>query len=108
MLAADGIAGQASPHVHPRIEGPSLAQLLAAAGFVMPVVDVDRVELDYGSLDALVRDLRAMGATNILSTRSRRALGRSALQTARTAFLDGAERATEQVEILHFAGWKPA
>jgi hypothetical protein len=108
MRAADSVGGFASPHVHPRIEGPGLANLLTAAGFSMPVIDVDRVELGYGSLDALVRDLRAMGATNILSARSRRPLGRNALEAARTAFLDGAEKAAEVVEILHFAAWKPA
>lgn len=108
MLAADRSAGQASPHVHPRIEAPSLAQLLTAAGFAMPVIDVDRVELAYPSLDGLVRDLRAMGTTNILGARSRRAIGRAAREAARAAFLEGADGAAEQVEILHFAAWKPS
>ena len=44
---------------------PALTQLLTSAGFSMPVVDVDRVEVSYESLSDLVRDLRAMGATNI-------------------------------------------
>ena len=106
MLAADGATGQASPHVHPRVEAASLTHLLTSAGFDMPVVDVDRVELAYGSLDGLVRDLRAMGATNVLTSRSRRPFGRAALEAARTAFLEGGDRAIEQIEILHFAGWK--
>jgi NADH dehydrogenase [ubiquinone] 1 alpha subcomplex assembly factor 5 len=106
MLAADAITGRASPHLHPRIEGPSLAQLLTAAGFAMPVIDIDRVELDYGSLDGLVHDLRAMGATNVLHSRSRRPLSRAAREAARSAFLEGKARAIEEVEILHFAGWK--
>jgi malonyl-CoA O-methyltransferase len=72
----------------------------------MPVVDIDRVELDYAALDGLVHDLRAMGATNILNARSRRPMTRAALDAARAAFLNGAERAAEQVEILHFAAWK--
>ena len=106
MLAADGTSGSASPHVHPRIEAPSLAQLLTAAGFAMPVVDVDRVDLSYHSLDGLVRDLRAMGATNILSARSSRPISRRGLYAARTSFLNRDDPATEQVEILHFAAWK--
>ena len=108
MLAADAVSGQASPHVHPRIEAPALAQLLSAAGFAQPVVDADRITLGYKSLDSLVRDLRAMGATNILHARSRRPLSRASLDRARAAFMDGADRAEEQVEILHFAAWKPA
>jgi len=83
-----------------------LAQLLTGAGFAMPVIDVDRVELSYGSLDGLVRDLRGMGTTNILQSRSRRPLSRFALEAARAAFLNGADRANELIEIMHFAGWK--
>lgn len=108
MLAADAIAGNASPHVHPRVDAPSLGHLLTAAGFAMPVVDVDRVDIVYPSLDALVRDLRTMGATNVLTARSRQPITRHALQAARTQFLDGADRVTEVVEILHFAAWKSA
>ena len=106
MLAADAVSGKASPHVHPRIEAPGLGQLLTEAGFMMPVVDVDRVELSYRSLDDLVRDLRAMGATNILSERARQAVGRAGLQAARSAFLGDGDRVKEQVDILHFAAWK--
>lgn len=51
MLAAD--SGRAAPHVHPRVEAPALAQLLTAAGFASPVVDVDRVEIGYGSLNGV-------------------------------------------------------
>jgi len=107
MLAADAVTGQTTAHVHPRIEATSLAQLLSASGFVEPVVDVDRVDLRYGSLDGLVRDLRKMGMTNILTARSHRPLARASLQAARASFLNGQDRAVEQVEILHFAAWKP-
>lgn len=107
MLAADGDTGQASPHVHPRIEAPSLARLLSEAGFDSPVVDVDRVELVYKSLDDFVADLRAMGATNILNARSRRPILRDGLAAARSEFLQGEEKVSELLEILHFAAWKP-
>lgn len=107
MLAADSAAGQVSPRVHPRIDAASLGQLLTSAGFSMPVVDVDRVGIAYASLDAVVSDLRRMGATNLLSTRSRRPLSRTALRTARKQFPGGDEQAVERIEILHFAAWKP-
>ncbi len=106
MLAADAVTGSASPHVHPRIEAPGLGELLTAAGFVMPVVDVDRVELGYDSLDVLVRDLRAMGTTNVLNARSPRMMNRAARNAARAAFLGGKARTTERIDILHFAAWK--
>jgi SAM-dependent methyltransferase len=108
MLAADAVAGHASPRVHPRIDASGLAQLLTSSNFIEPVIDIDRVELGYGSLDRLVKDLRAMGSTNILAARNREPLLRPALEAARKAFLDTQARAIEQIEILHFAAWKPA
>ena len=108
MLAADSVSGQTSAHVHPRIEAASLANLLAGAGFAEPVVDVDRIDISYAGLDRLVWDLRRMGATNILAKRDPRPIGKKALAMARKGFLDGADRTVEQIEILHFAAWKPA
>jgi NADH dehydrogenase [ubiquinone] 1 alpha subcomplex assembly factor 5 len=109
MRAADALSGSATPHVHPRIEASALAPLLAAAGFTNPVVDVDRVRVSYSSVNAVVDDLRAMGATNVLNARSRAGLNRSAMAAATEAFArvgDG-QRTEELFEILHFAGWTP-
>jgi SAM-dependent methyltransferase len=109
MRAADESMGAASPHVHPRIEPAALAQLLSDAGFAMPVVDVDRAAVSYRSLQDLVRDLRAMGATNILTARARKPLTRAAMEAASRQFgsqaVDG--RVTERFELLHFAAWTP-
>ena len=109
MRAADKSMGVATPHVHPRVEAAALAQLLADAGFTMPVVDVDRVDVSYTSLSHLVRDLRAMGATNILSARSRKPLTQSAVGSAAAQFASEADggRIKERFELLHFAGWTP-
>ncbi len=109
MRAADSVSGAASPHIHPRIEPAGLAQLLGSAGLAMPVVDVDRVSVTYSRLGDLVGDLRGMGATNVLSKRSRVPLSRAALAAAERAFDSGGQtRVTEQFELLHFAAWTPA
>lgn len=108
MLAADRATGQgASPRVHPRIEASALAGLLEDAGFVMPVVDIDRVRLSYRSFTGLVADLRGMGATNVLTGRSHRPLSRGALEAARAEFerLGEGGRTTETIELVHFAAW---
>ena len=109
MHLADQLTGTSSPHVHPRIEAASLAPLLTACGFVMPVVDVDRVQVSYESLDGLVTDLRRMGATNILNQRTRVPLRRQARAAAEAAFLSAGDgsRTVETFEILHFAAWTP-
>ena len=106
MRAADATTGTAAPHVHPRIEASALAPLLNEAGFINPVVDVDRVSVSYQSLDGLVADLRAMGATNILEVRPRY-VGRVGWKVALESFASAGDgtRTTETFEILHFAGW---
>jgi hypothetical protein len=72
----------------------------------MPVVDVDRVRLRYDDLDALVRDLRAMGATSVLAQRPP-PMSKSELQRARQAFAarGTGDRSEEILEILHFLAW---
>jgi NADH dehydrogenase [ubiquinone] 1 alpha subcomplex assembly factor 5 len=109
MRAADQVRGSAVPHVHPRIEAAALAPLLSGAGFTMPVVDVDRVQVSYESLARLIEDLRRMGATNILSARSRRPLAKAERSAAFHAFASAQQdgRTTETFEILHFGAWTP-
>jgi hypothetical protein len=108
MRAADEVEGAAVAHAHPRVEASALAGLMTGAGFIDAVVDVDRVQASYRSLDRLVADLRKMGATNILRSRSRTGLPRKALEAARARFLAAAGadgRTVETFEILHFAAW---
>lgn len=107
MRAADSARTAASPHVHPRIEASALAHLLSAADFAMPVVDVDRIAVAYPGFDRLVDDLRGMGATNILSARSRNPLNRLAREASRAEFarLGNSGVTNETFEILHFAAW---
>lgn len=109
MRAADAVGGAASPHVHPRVEPSALAHLLSAAGFVIPVVDVERIRVAYRSFRKLVADLRGMGATNVLSARSRKPLTRASLAVAERDFRSGAEdgRTIETFELLQFAAWTP-
>jgi NADH dehydrogenase [ubiquinone] 1 alpha subcomplex assembly factor 5 len=109
MRAADAVAGGAAPHIHPRIEAAAVAPLLESASFVNPVVDVDRVEVSYESLDRLVADLRAMGTTNILQGRPR-FISRAAKAASDRAFSAAGNgfRTVETFEILHFAAWTAA
>lgn len=106
MRAADKVTGAASPHVHPRIEASALAPLLVDAGFINPVVDVDRVSVAYPSFDQLVSDLRQMGSTNMLNARSR-FIGRAARKAAVDAFRAAGKgsKTAETFEILHIAAW---
>ncbi|HEX8571492.1 MAG TPA: methyltransferase domain-containing protein [Allosphingosinicella sp.] len=108
MLAADSVEGGASPRIHPQIDVRAAGDLLARAGFALPVVDVQPVEVRFPSLMHLVRDLRAMAATNLLAERSRRPLGRHGLAAAIADFEEGEGKTTERFEILHLLGWAPS
>ena len=111
MLAGDASEGGAAPRVHPQIDVRAAGDLLTRAGFALPVVDVESIDVRFSSLSRLVSDLRAMGATNVLAGRSRRPIGRYGLAAAIAAFEAGAEadgKVTERFEILHLLGWAPA
>lgn len=112
MLAADSVEGAAaSPRIHPQIDVRAAGDLLARAGFALPVADSDPVTVRFSGLSSLVADLRAMGATNLLAARSRRPLGRIALAAAMADFASGADedgKTTERFEILYLIGWAPS
>jgi SAM-dependent methyltransferase len=111
MLAADAAEGGAAPRIHPQIDVRAAGDLLTSAGFTLPVVDCHGVDVRFPSLPALVRDLRAMGATNVLANRSTRPLGRFALAAAIADFAAHADpdgKTAERFEIIHLLGWAPA
>lgn len=102
--------GGASARVSPFADGFDGAGLLQRAGFALPVADVDRLTVRYSSLPALVRDLRAMGETNVLAGPIRplspAIVARAAtLYAERHAEPDGRIPAT--FEIINLAGWAP-
>ncbi len=65
-----------SPRMLPSIELKQLGALLQRAGFSMPVVDSDRIEVHYKQPLDLLRDLRNMGETNIMLKRNKTYLGK--------------------------------
>ena len=102
--------GGAQARVPPFADGHDGAALLQRAGFALPVSDVDRFTVRYPDLFALVRDLRAMGETNVLNgpirPLTRSMVARAAdLYAQRHGDADGRIPAT--FEIIHVAGWKP-
>lgn len=105
------IEGGVSPRVAPFADLRDLGALLQRAGFALPVTDVDRVTVRYASPLALMRDLRRMGAGNVLTERRRLPLRRATLRrlveiyAERFADPDGRVRAT--FEIVWLSGWAP-
>ncbi len=112
LAAAEAeITGGASPRVAPFAEIRAAGALLQRAGLALPVTDVDRKIVRYDSALHLMRDLRAMGATNTLTERSRKPLPRAVLFRAieiyaeRFSDPDGRVRAT--FDLVFLSGWAP-
>lgn len=109
--AESEMEGGVSPRVAPFADVRELGGLLQRAGLALPVVDSDRLTVRYNSVFDLMRDLRRMGATNVLTERRRTPLRRATLRrmaeiyTARFANSDGRLRAT--FEIAWLSGWAP-
>ena len=103
--------GGASPRVMPMADVRDYGALMQRAGFALPVVDADPVAVTYGSPLALLRDLRGMGATNVLLARRKSFLRRATL--ARTLeiyqerYAAGPGRVKASFEIIYLAGWAP-
>lgn len=105
------IEGGLSPRVTPMGEIRDLGALLQRANFAMPVADSERFDVTYASPLDLMRELRAMGETNILSARRRQPMRRETLMRACEIYAqhfgtpEGRVRAT--FEVIFLTGWAP-
>jgi len=105
------LEGGVSPRVAPFADLRDIGALLQRAGLALPVTDVDRIVARYDSAFALMRDLRRMGATNILRERRRTPTRRATmlrmaqLYAERFADADGRIRAT--FDVIWLSGWAP-
>lgn len=104
-------AGGISPRITPFAEIRDVGALLQRAGFALPVTDLDRLTVRYAGLTNLVRDLRAMAATNALSVRNPRIPPRTLFPRAAALYADryGAPdgRIPVTFDILWMSGWAP-
>lgn len=111
MLAADMAVGEAvHARIHPQIDVRSAGDLLARAGFALPVADSARLTVRYGSIFNLMADLRGMGATNMLRN-ERAPLTRRWLAAASDAFAARADadgKTAESFETICLTGWAPS
>lgn len=103
--------GGISPRVAPMADIRDFGGLLQRAGFALPVADADLVTVTYASPLALMLELRAMGAGNVLTDRRKRPLRRATLARAIEIYAErfsvSGGRVAASFEIIHLAGWAP-
>ncbi len=111
MQAEIETCGGASPRVAPMADVRDCGGLLQRAGFALPVADADRIRVTYADAFALMRDLRGMGAGNVLAERRKTPLRRATLLRAAEIYAERfpAEggRIVATFEIITLTGWAP-
>jgi SAM-dependent methyltransferase len=111
LIAETELYGGATPRVAPFADVRTLGGLLQRAGFALPVADVDSLRVTYPHPLALMAEIKAMGASNVLTERSRRPMTRRLLARAAEVYAerfgepDGRVPAT--FEIVTLTGWAP-
>jgi SAM-dependent methyltransferase len=112
FLAAEAeVEGGASPRVAPFTEVRDLGALLQRAGFALPVTDAEVIRVGYASPLALMREIKAMGTSNMLAARRKSPMRRATLARACEIYAEqfgrGDGRVTATFEVLTMTGWAP-
>jgi malonyl-CoA O-methyltransferase len=94
-------------HVNHFFDPHALGSALMHAGLAEPVLDVDRIALQYDDANTLMRELKAIGAHNVTRGRARGLTGRrrfaAMLAAYETLRRDGKLPAT--YEVIHGTSW---
>jgi SAM-dependent methyltransferase len=106
------IEGGLSPRIAPMGEIRELGALIQRAGLALPVADSVKLTVTYETPLHLMRDLRAMGETNVMHARRKTPMRRETLMRAMDIYAehfaepDGRIPAT--FEIVFLTGWAPS
>ena len=102
-------AADPAPHVHPFVDMHDLGDMLVAAGFADPVMDMEVLTLTYSTFGDLIADVRASGQVNALAHRRRGLTGRNIWERARREYAAPlrAGRLPASFEVVYGHAWKP-
>lgn len=97
-------------HVNRFVDMHDLGDMLVQASFADPVMEMEMITLEYASVDAIARDLKAIGAHNSLPSRPRGLAARSRWEAVTASYearrRDGALPASH--EVIYGHAWKVA
>jgi len=104
-------SADATPHVSQFADIARIGDALLAAGFRDPVLDAEHFTLTYADAASLMRELKAIGATNADTRRARGLTGKAQFRRALDAYesfrRDGVLPATYEVISAHAWGPQP-
>lgn len=97
-------------HVNRFIDMHDIGDTLLRAGFVEPVMDMEHITLTYEDVQALMHDLKSIGAHNVTGGRGRGLGGRGRLHKLTQAYerFRGDGRVPATYEVIYGTAWTPA
>lgn len=105
------VEGGISPRIAPMGEIRALGALLQRAGYGLPVADTLLLDTSYASPLHLMRELRAMGETNVLKERRKSLLRQDTLAAVLAHYQDkyavDGGRIAATFELAFLTGWSP-
>lgn len=111
LAAESEVTGGASPRVAPFADVRDMGGLLQRAGLALPVVDSETVTVTYPDPLAAMREIKAMGASNMLVARRRTPVTRRLLLRAAEIYAERfagqGGRVPATFEILTLTAWAP-
>lgn len=98
------------PHVHTFVDLHELGDALVRAGFVEPVMDAEFFKLTYPDVMAVLRELKALGAHNVMRHRQRGLTGKTLFARFKSAYESKAEGnlIPASYEAIYGHAWAPA
>jgi SAM-dependent methyltransferase len=106
------VEGGISPRVAPMAEIRALGALLQRAGYGLPVADTLPVKTSYASPLHLMRELRAMGETNVIGERRKTILRQDTLAAVlnryQNAYAVDGGRVAATFDLAFLTGWCPS
>ena len=96
-------------HVNRFVDMHDIGDMLVNAGYADPVLDMETFTLTYDAVEALMRDLKSIGAHNVTAGRPAGLSGKSLMASVRRSYesfrRDGKLPAT--FEVVYGHAWKP-
>jgi malonyl-CoA O-methyltransferase len=97
------------PHVNDFVDMHDIGDMLAGAGFADPVMDQETITLTYTDLKSMLRELKGIGAHNVLPGRATGLMGKSHWRQLLAAYetYRAADRLPSTWEVVYGHAWKP-
>ncbi len=112
VAAETELYGGMSARTVPMADIRDLGGVMQRAGFALPVIDAELIDVTYPNLFRLMADLRGMGEQNALHARSRsfatKALFMKAAEIYQREFSNEDGQIVASFELITLTGWSPS